>query len=732
MASSLTQWAHQQLTPRDTVLLSVLLPTTTVTMAWIVVAILSRRPARIPLVVHTVACFLQVPISVAFWQGAPGQLVSPLTFSIELAAAASWTCLAWPVAVADLLLTVSLGGIVMARTGAMGPRHGFVLNLGNSAYYGAIGVVATMAWTSIVTAVRMAERASAESAESAAELLVAQEAAAASNRWDGVIHDHVLNALRAGVRGAMTANSDQSVRALARDALVALRETNVVPGPVVLVDRLSATAQALGLVLDLGIEGEPPAPIAKRVVRAAEEALANVSRHAGVLAASVTGRFSAEHAELVIRDDGSGFDPARVPEGRRGLQGSIIGAMETRGGSARIDSAPGRGTAVTLMWDAPGTRPVRLSGLGSFRAMVVFLILTVGLSLSLGWVEHGAVVRVGFQVGLSAVLVGAAVSAFLWRPLTPGVRSAISVTTVCCQILMLGNLRPGAVLSWQEWFIGFGIGVFAPMAWRTRTQRWVVVVAGSWPLVTVFGALISGAPMIEMMLGRASSYTWPLILSFAASWAATSMNRSLEAIDCSRAETLDTVRARARADAARREAERRLAMIRGEPMEMLEYLAGGGEISEDVGRRCELLEAATRDLLVAPYIVDELMHDRFRDARGRGARVTITGDAQIGEEHVGTGDAFRRTCVIMADLAHEGDQLTCRWHSATAGPGGGAEGGGESATVALVTVGRPVPGGSVEARCGMASRALDDLALESPVRIDVIDDDGDLLVMIGG
>lgn len=723
IAASASLWADHALTPRDQLIISVLLPITAVTTGSIVIAVLRRRPARPALVVHTVQCFFQVLIFGAAWEAAPGQLLCPLSFPIELAAAASWACLAWPVCAANLVATLTLGGIVAARTGAMGPENLLVLTVGNSMFYAAIGMVAAMAWTSIVTAVTMARQAGDVSARSAAELLAAQEAAAASNRWDGVIHDHVLNALRAAARGATPAGSDQSVRTLAGDALVALRETAAVPSPFVLADRLVTAARGLGLAVELDIQGQPPAQIATRVARAAEEALSNVSRHSGVAAATITGRFGPEHAELVIRDRGRGFDPTMVPEGRQGLRGSIIAAMEVRGGRAQVESAPGRGTTVTLGWDAPGAGTIRLPRLGSFRAMVVFLILTLVISVTLGWVEHSAVVRLPLQIGLSAVLAGAAAAALLWRPLGPVARSVITLTTVCGQILMLGNLRPGAVLSWQEWFIGFGLGVFAPMAWRTRSRRWVLVVALSWPLVTVIGATISGAPPAGMLLGRASSYTWPLILSFAASWAATSMSRSLEAITRSRAETLDAVRARTRADAARHEAGQRLATIKGEPMEMLKYLAGGAEITSDVGRRCELLESSTRDLLVAPFIVDASMQGRFRDARRRGARITITGDAEIAQAHLEAAAAFQAVCVVVADLAREGDRLTCRWH-----PGGAATG-GDIATVALVNE-SGCDAGAAE-RCGAAVRRVREVAGRSPAKVDVLEAEGDLLVRIG-
>ena len=45
---------------------------------------------------------------------------------------------------------------------------------------------------------------------------------------------------------------------------------------------------------------------------------------------------------------GPGFDPAAVPEDRRGVRESIVGRMERHGGSARVTSQPGGGTEVEL------------------------------------------------------------------------------------------------------------------------------------------------------------------------------------------------------------------------------------------------------------------------------------------------------------------------------------------------------------------------------------------------
>jgi len=49
-----------------------------------------------------------------------------------------------------------------------------------------------------------------------------------------------------------------------------------------------------------------------------------------------------------VRDRGAGFDPAVVPDDRRGIRESIVGRIERLGGAASIHSAPGKGTEVDL------------------------------------------------------------------------------------------------------------------------------------------------------------------------------------------------------------------------------------------------------------------------------------------------------------------------------------------------------------------------------------------------
>jgi signal transduction histidine kinase len=105
-----------------------------------------------------------------------------------------------------------------------------------------------------------------------------------------------------------------------------------------------------GLPAALAVEGTPqPLPASQEVVllRAAQEALANVGRHAGSCRVSVTLRYGADGAELAVTDDGSGFVPDGTPATGYGLAG-MRRRVEEAGGVLRVDSAPGAGTTVRV------------------------------------------------------------------------------------------------------------------------------------------------------------------------------------------------------------------------------------------------------------------------------------------------------------------------------------------------------------------------------------------------
>jgi signal transduction histidine kinase len=97
----------------------------------------------------------------------------------------------------------------------------------------------------------------------------------------------------------------------------------------------------------IAIRGDALAAIAGCV----GEALRNVSRHAGVAAASINASVDGSGRVLVdIRDRGRGFDPGTVDLHSRGVRESILSRMADVGGDAEVWSAPAEGTHVVLRW----------------------------------------------------------------------------------------------------------------------------------------------------------------------------------------------------------------------------------------------------------------------------------------------------------------------------------------------------------------------------------------------
>lgn len=103
------------------------------------------------------------------------------------------------------------------------------------------------------------------------------------------------------------------------------------------------------VITDLAEVGKPESePI---VYRAARELLANVGKHAHAKAVTVRLARDADRVVLTVADDGVGFDPSlvadRVAAGHIGL-GSLMVRVDAMGGEMDVDSAPGRGTRVTV------------------------------------------------------------------------------------------------------------------------------------------------------------------------------------------------------------------------------------------------------------------------------------------------------------------------------------------------------------------------------------------------
>jgi signal transduction histidine kinase len=87
------------------------------------------------------------------------------------------------------------------------------------------------------------------------------------------------------------------------------------------------------------------------LLRTAQEALANVRKHAGADLAVLTLSFMDDRVTLDVRDDGVGFDPA-APNNGSDNGGFGLDGMRQRaallGGTFSIESARGAGTTLTV------------------------------------------------------------------------------------------------------------------------------------------------------------------------------------------------------------------------------------------------------------------------------------------------------------------------------------------------------------------------------------------------
>jgi signal transduction histidine kinase/phage shock protein PspC (stress-responsive transcriptional regulator) len=136
--------------------------------------------------------------------------------------------------------------------------------------------------------------------------------------------------LRAWLAGAPPLQPDERVADALRAAAIEVEETRGAPIEVVVVGDCP---------LDERLEA---------LVAATREALTNAAKFAANGPIRLYAEVEDDRVTAYVDDRGEGFDPARVPDDRRGLRESIIGRMERQGGHAEVHSHPGRGTEVEL------------------------------------------------------------------------------------------------------------------------------------------------------------------------------------------------------------------------------------------------------------------------------------------------------------------------------------------------------------------------------------------------
>jgi signal transduction histidine kinase len=191
------------------------------------------------------------------------------------------------------------------------------------------------------------------------------------------LHDSVTQALFAAslkaealtVAGMVSGNASAVVEELARlnrgalaqmrTLLLELRGQSIEDVPIrqLLQTVADATEGRSRVKVSVTIEGDEALPDALHtaVYRITQEALNNVAKHARADNAWVSLSVTDSLVELVVGDDGSGYEPATpLDPSHMGLASMAARAREAEA-VLLTSTAPGRGTILSLTWRPPGT-----------------------------------------------------------------------------------------------------------------------------------------------------------------------------------------------------------------------------------------------------------------------------------------------------------------------------------------------------------------------------------------
>ena len=225
-------------------------------------------------------------------------------------------------------------------------------------------VLVTLTWMYRSIAVHVDEtrsRAVSSYAEAAATAATESERVAVA----ALMHDSVLGALLAAER-ASTPRERTLAMSMAREALTRLAnaEKDALEGsdePVDatrLADDIEVAGRDLGVELTVQRRVQPETPrvpgrVARALVLAAMQAVANAVQHAEARGLTVEVSGSADPGSVVVRvrDAGAGFDLEAIAADRLGIRGSIMARVTAVGGRSDIESGP-TGTTVTLEWES--------------------------------------------------------------------------------------------------------------------------------------------------------------------------------------------------------------------------------------------------------------------------------------------------------------------------------------------------------------------------------------------
>jgi signal transduction histidine kinase len=181
-------------------------------------------------------------------------------------------------------------------------------------------------------------------------------------RLASVVYNQVIVALNSALDATTQQEREHAAR-LAEGSIVRLKgysAETIGADPIIPADALFSSIEELvssqhhGFKLYSSVQSQVwiPAEVADALTQATLQAVTNSQIHAGGERVLRELRLKAEgnQIKIVVRDEGVGFRPSRVPKNRLGIRTIIFRQLESVSATAHIDSRPGEGTTVVLEW----------------------------------------------------------------------------------------------------------------------------------------------------------------------------------------------------------------------------------------------------------------------------------------------------------------------------------------------------------------------------------------------
>jgi signal transduction histidine kinase len=318
------------------------------------------RPAALQAVcaAHAAAFLILLLTPLALGHKLPDGAGMPWLVHLSMVAAAA-ASVAWGVRAIvayNIALQAATFALVFLSSGDPVPGEALGDAIFGALYVTLLGALAFALRRASVRLDRTIESATVEAHTSAR----AEAMRTARRRVAALIHDRVIVALlaysnRVGTDATAAAEAKSALQAIDDLDRVELRRDRT---PVELAWELQAMTTELdadaAFEYTIASDGPLPAEVAEAIEGATAEALRNSIKHArpgSPVQRQVNVTVTQDLVEVVVLDDGSGFDLAGVAPTRLGVRQGIIARMgAVPNGHAQVTSTPGYGAIVALRW----------------------------------------------------------------------------------------------------------------------------------------------------------------------------------------------------------------------------------------------------------------------------------------------------------------------------------------------------------------------------------------------